>query len=229
MTLTRSSLLAAIPGIQHAFGDRKEPIPTFCKEDWEQSRPQWKQVHGIEVGTVESPRQDLGEVDAVLTWKNRIPIAVVTADCVPILLAREDGGAVAAVHAGWRGTYARILEALWVRLNQAGEDPTRWVAAIGPAIGPCCYQVSPELAQDFVTRFSSLLPAEQILPRDRMLNLPAVNAAQLRGIGFHRIEILSQCTHCSTEPGTGTPRFESFRRDASKARQYSLIERTVDR
>jgi copper oxidase (laccase) domain-containing protein len=116
-----------------------------------------------------------------------LPIAVTSADCVPVLAARRDGRAVAALHAGWRGTLAGAAGSSCARSPARGEDPAQWIAAIGPAIGPCCYEVSEELAAEFGS------------PQTRMLDLPALNAAQLRAAGIGEVELLRACTRCSLE------------------------------
>lgn len=222
----RSGLLDSIPGIDHGFGDRLEPLPVFLSEEWESVRPRWKQVHGSSVAEVRSPRQECGEVDALFTRDSRSPIAVVTADCVPILLARRDGKAVAAVHAGWRGTRARVVQSLWESLSDGtGEDPNHWVACIGPSARTCCYEVSPELIEDFKAGFPEL-SAKEISPRERMLDLVAINLAQLRQIGIQEIDVLDQCTICTRSAGGEGLRYFSYRRDGagrSGGRQFSAI------
>ncbi len=149
-----------------------------------------------------------------------VPIGIVTADCVPILMARRSGGAVAAIHAGWRGTRARILNVLWERLKQDGENPRDWCAAIGPAIGPCCYEVSEDLAQAFSSEFS-WVGKNIAVPRERILDLPAINAAELREIGLEQVDLIRACTRCSGNPAH--PDFHSYRREGGGTRQYSLI------
>jgi YfiH family protein len=218
----KSKLLSDIPGVFHGFGTLQEPIPADFAEDWEKKKVQWWQVHGTDVAEAEYPGQNCGKVDASYTRKMGLPIGVVTADCVPILLARKDGGAVAAVHAGWRGTQARILKALWGKLGSEGEKPSEWVAAIGPAIGPCCYEVSEELVQDFQKRFGSWAGA---VPSPRKLDLAEVNQRELRELGVKEIDVLRSCTRCSTvvSLGANTPLFHSFRREGGGSRQYSLI------
>jgi YfiH family protein len=215
--ILRSELLLSVPGIEHGFGTRPEPIPAFFQNS--PAKPQWKQVHGIACAEVGTPSQAVGEVDGLFTRLPASPIAVVTADCVPVLLARRDGAAVAAVHAGWRGTAAKILSALWNQLRSQGEKPADWVAAIGPAIGPCCYEVSVELAQQFEREFATLGPHVAV-PRFRHLDLPAVNAGALKQLGIGDVEILRHCTLCSKEP-----EFFSYRRKPTEGRQYSAIGR----
>lgn len=215
--ILRSDLLGAVAGVEHGFGTRAEPVAAFFRDF--QAKPKWKQVHGTACAEVGAAGQDVGEVDGLYTFLPRSPIAVVTADCVPVLLARRDGGAVAAVHAGWRGTAARILGALWEKLEARGEKPRDWVAAIGPAAGPCCYEVSEELGIQFERDFAELGPKVAV-PRHRHLDLPAVNAGQLKRIGLYEVEILRHCTICSTSPD-----FFSHRRKPGEGRQLSAIGR----
>jgi YfiH family protein len=212
-----SALLSGIPGIIHGFGEMSEPLPSVLAPGWDERKPGWKQVHGAAVAEVRGAGQACGEVDGLWTRATSstvgAPIAVAHADCVPVLLAREDGGVIAAVHAGWRGTRARILGALWRALGAEGEDPALYVAAVGPAIGPCCYQVSEEIAADFAHEFSALSGA---VPAPRMLDLATINQFQLHELGIKRTEILRYCTRCSKKP-----EFHSYRREGGNTRQWS--------
>lgn len=225
----KSGLLSRIPGVTHGFGSEDEEIPAPFAELWPRAKPTWKQVHGttgVEVGT---PAQSCGEVDALWTARPGAPIAVVSADCVPVLLTRRDGGRVAAVHAGWRGTFSGILPKLFEELKARGERPSEWCAAIGPAIGPCCYEVSPELARDFERVFASIGKGLAV-PIPRRLDLPAINASTLRALGLFEVELLRACTRCSMEPGgaRSRPLFHSFRREGGGTRQYSMIMLDLD-
>jgi YfiH family protein len=216
----KSKTLSLIPGIAHGFGTLDEPIPSLVSTDiWEHTKPRWQQVHGDSVARVHEPSQNCGDVDGLYTWEQQVPIAVVTADCVPILLSHRSGKAVAAVHAGWRGTRSRILSKLWKQLANQGEKPQNWVAAIGPSIGPCCYEVSEDLARDFVQEFKSF--GESVVsPRYRILDLPAINAAQLHEIGLSQVDLVRACTQCSK-----SPTFHSFRREGKGTRQWSMVMR----
>lgn len=216
----KSKLLSNIPGVIHGFGTRAEPISKEITGSWSSLAPKWKQVHGVTCAEVNSPQQECGEVDALFTFSPGLPIAVVTADCVPILLARRTGGAVAAVHAGWRGSRNRILTELWKSLSSRGESPSEWVASIGPAIGPCCYEVSEELALDFAKAFDPIFGTLAV-PRYRTLDLPALNQAELLAIGLFEVELLRACTRCSGIPGDEN--YHSFRREGGGKRQYSMI------
>ncbi|OFZ22973.1 MAG: hypothetical protein A2X94_00135 [Bdellovibrionales bacterium GWB1_55_8] len=214
----KSNLLSAIPGLVHGFGTLSEPVPEALAPAWEK-KPEWHQVHGVRAAEVLYANQKLGDCDAVYSAAPGIPVAIQTADCVPILLARRDGRAVAAVHAGWRGTKSRILRELWKQLSVSGERPEDWVAAIGPAIGPCCYKVSPELAAEFAAEFSSFGKAVAV-PKPEILDLPAINVAELRAIGIPKIDLIRSCTFCATSED-GSPRSHSYRREKIRTRQYS--------
>lgn len=226
----RSHLLDQVPGISYGFGDLKNPVPFLGGQpeflaEWNAKRPRWKQVHGIACAEVIHAAQECGEVDGLYTRARSIPIAAVSADCVPILLSRRDGRAVASAHSGWRGTRARILVALWQALKAQGEAPKDWVAAVGPAIGPCCYEVSEELADDFKREFGW-----SAVPSHRHLDLPLINAQILKEIGIGELELLRGCTRCarsSTLPGGQTGddsfAFHSYRREGGGTREYSVI------
>lgn len=218
MTLP-SPLLSTISGVRHAFGTLSDPIDAAIFPDWAEKKPNWKQVHGVAVADAMGPLAQCGEVDAIYTFVANLPIAVVSADCVPILLARRDGQGVAAVHSGWRGTRAKILEELWARLATQGERASDWVAAIGPAIGPCCYEVSEELALGFTREFGVVA-----VPHFRHLDLPAINEKILHGVGIGEVETLRECTQC-TRDANGDWKYHSFRREGGGTRQYSMIGR----
>ena len=126
--IINSQLLERVPGILHGFGTLEEPLPRLAEPYWDVS-PRWKQVHGIGMAEVKAPAQECGEVDVLSTRLSKVPISVVTADCVPVLMCRRDGKAVAAAHAGWRGTRARILEHFAEQLKREGENLSEWVAA----------------------------------------------------------------------------------------------------
>jgi YfiH family protein len=212
-----SKIISAIPGITHGFGTLEEEVPSILSSVWEREAPEWQQVHGTTIINVKESRQHCGDADALFCSRPRIPIGVRTADCVPILLANREGSAVAAIHAGWRGTKARIADEVWRFLKKLNEQPANWVAAIGPAIGPCCYEVSEDLAREFANEFGS---RHLTGPSRRMLDLQAVNEQQLRELGLRDIEVLRFCTKCH---GGGKPIFHSFRREQQKCRQFSLI------
>lgn len=111
------------------------------------------QVHGRHVVVIRKGQQIPGsrpEADALISNASDIAIAVRAADCVPLLMADRTRGVVAAVHAGWRGTVARVAVAAVDALGRAfGSRPQDLIAAIGPSIGACCYEVGSELVDAF--------------------------------------------------------------------------------
>lgn len=116
-----------------------------------------RQVHGCAIAaarsTLTSPPP---EADGLLTADPEIALAVQVADCVPLLIADARTGAVAATHAGWRGAAANIAGATVRQLvDRWSVNPSDLVAAIGPSIGPCCYQVGPEVKAAFLDQTSS--------------------------------------------------------------------------
>jgi purine-nucleoside/S-methyl-5'-thioadenosine phosphorylase / adenosine deaminase len=177
-----------------------------------------RQVHGACVVRLDAGTPPSLEADAVLSRTSGVAACVSVADCVPVLLADPASGAVAAVHAGWRGTLARAAaEAVRALAEESGAAPGRLVAAIGPAIGPCCYEVSPDLAQRFAAEMGADVVRRGGAPT---VDLWAANAAVLRAAGLKadRIEALRRCTSCERDD------FFSHRRDAGRTgRQMAFI------
>ena len=146
-------------------------------------------------------------------------VRVVTADCVPILLANADGSRYAAVHAGWKGTLARIVESAAAMV--AGRDVSGITAYVGPAIGPCCYTVDGERLAAFDREFPGWLPQGGSAPT---LDLQSINARMLERAGVPRdaIHVEERCTACSLGLCC------SYRRDGERAgRMASLVGRTA--
>lgn len=200
----RVSELDALPWLVHGFGTRDANIPALFAR-----LATLKQVHSSTCVPGEGRSGVLGEGDALLENQPGSVVAVKTADCVPILLADERRRAVAAVHAGWRGTVARIVPAALAAMrDRFGTDPADVHAAIGPAIGPCCYEVGPEVAAQFGRQGRAYI------------DLGAANRAQLveTGISPNRIYTSDRCTRCNPAE------FHSFRRDKdASGRLYSFV------
>jgi len=196
-----SSLLSDLAWVDHGFGTRDDALP-------QQNMASLKQIHSAVVWVAEQPGC-IGEGDALVTGHPGVPVSIRTADCYPILLADERNRAVAAVHAGWRGTAARIVDKTIERMHgQFGTEGRDLWAAIGPGIGACCYEVGVEVARQF-----GLEAAGRI-------DLAEMNHRQLvqAGVTESHIEILGGCTKCDAR------RFHSFRRDQERAgRMISFI------
>jgi YfiH family protein len=157
------------------------------------------------------------EADAVVSAASGVAACVSVADCVPVLLADPATGTVAAVHAGWRGTLARAAAEGVAALAGAGAPPERLLAAVGPSIGPCCYEVSEELAARFRAEIGTGAVVDGARPH---LDLWSANARLLAAAGLRseRIEVMGRCTACERAL------FFSHRRDAGRTgRQMAFI------
>lgn len=154
--------------------------------------PAWlRQVHSDHV--IEARAGCCGEGDALLSRSHDLGLAIVTADCVPVLLAGREG--VAAVHAGWRGIAARIVPATLARLGEPAQCVVAWV---GPAIGCCCYEVGDDVAMQVAAASGPEVVSPG--PRGRPhLDLTQAVAAQLESHGIHDIRRIDRCTRCSDE------------------------------
>ena len=110
------------------------------------------QVHSA-TAVVASHAWHLGErprADAIVTATRGLAVAVLTADCAPVLFADPVAGVVAAAHAGWRGAFAGVIEATLATMEELGAKRARVRAAVGPCIGPAAYEVGPEFEQEFL-------------------------------------------------------------------------------
>jgi polyphenol oxidase len=203
--------LLAAAGVRHGFGLRTSPAR-------EVRRP--LQVHGAAVVRADADGP-LGEADAALATRTGVSVGVVTADCVPVLLAA--GGAVAAVHAGWRGLAAGVIPRAVEALAEAAPGAAL-VAAVGPCIRGCCYEVDAPVLDALRARFGGALDAalRPARPGHALVDLAALARAALRGAGVadERVGVVAgACTRCDAA------RFHSYRRDGPAAgRLLSWIE-----
>lgn len=167
-----------------------------------------RQVHGAAVVVDPTPREGIAaEADALLLRAGGA-VGVRTADCASILLGDRDSGAVAAVHAGWRGVVAGVLPAAVRALVGARTGALR--AALGPCIGPCCFEVGAEVAD----ALSAACGANVARPGrgDRPhADLGAAVTAQLAALGVQEVERVGGCTVCAPT------RWHSFRRDGARS------------
>ena len=176
--------------------------------------PTWlRQVHGTHL--VQAGEQE-AEADGVWTDQAGWPCAVLTADCLPVLLARTDGQAVAAVHAGWRGLQAGIIEQALARIAPAGEPVAAW---LGPAISQPCYQVGQDVHEAFTRddpdATSGFRPDAR--PGHWRLNMVHLAGQRLARAGVEDVQGGEHCT--ASDPS----RFYSYRYEGRTGRFASLI------
>src|SRR6185437_1817778 len=209
-----------------------------------------EQMHSDIVYRIDSAGGAVGkhpQGDALLTNVPGILLAIQTADCVPILIADMKHRAVAAIHAGWRGTHLRIAAKALGRMRmEFGTSPQDTVAAIGPSIGPCCYEVGSEVAAAFQSQFPNArewfdgpfdtlaagendpnwlpwltmkAPGHQPPPPRVQLDLVAANRAILAEAGVPPAQIFQSgfCTSCRTDL------FFSYRRERITGRMMAVI------
>jgi hypothetical protein len=206
------------PQIRHGFGARDRPVAGGFH------LVRARQVHGSVVLIAdERTPSPAGNADALVTDRPGVAVAIATADCVPILVSAPGAHAVAAVHAGWRGTLAGIAPAalgmLCERFEVAREDVH---VALGPAIGGCCYEIERGIATRFAEGFGDRVWSawRDGTPGKGWLDLRAVNRIVLEELGVvpERIHDVGPCTACGGGP------YASYRRNGGgQARQLSWI------
>jgi YfiH family protein len=189
-----------------------------------------RQFHSDVVYTLADPRAptEPPRADALITTARSVLLSVQTADCVPVLLVDTRRRAIAAVHAGWRGTLSRIVQKTLGKMLMAfATRPEDVIAAMGPSIGACCYEVGPEVAQAFAGQFDEakewfggpfdrlssgeepnplpwlnmMPPGHQPAPPRVQLDLRAANRWQLidAGVPQNHIVVSPLCTACRTD------------------------------
>ncbi len=182
------------------------------------------QVHSTRIAWVSEP-ESAPDIDGVATVTPDTPILLHYADCVPIIIFERELSAVCVLHAGWKGTAGGIATKGVSLLNQVlGSSASNMVAAVGPAIGPCCYPVEAEVADRLAVSVSNaegLISFEQGKPHP---DLKAINAMQLLEAGVAAVDVSSFCTACNPEL------FYSHRQSAGKTGRQGAIAgiRTVD-
>ena len=207
----RAQALEDIPWLEHGFGTRL----ASCWPD-AADLATVQQIHSNKV-LIADRACCIGEGDALISNQPGLTLSVRTADCLPILMADTRNRAVAAVHAGWRGTLLEIVpKTIEAMKDQFSTRPDDLVIAIGPGIGACCFEVGPEVASQFSARF----PERSDLDRRAKIDLVETNLRLLgRNDGSMRqIATSGQCTCCRTDL------FHSYRRDLDQAgRMVSTI------
>jgi hypothetical protein len=189
-----------------------------------------RQVHSATVVRVQraglgqgppEAKPPVAEGDGLVTAEPGVVLAALTADCAPVLLADPAARVVGAVHAGWRGLAAGVVEAGVAALAELGADPAATVAVVGPAVGGCCYQVGVDVRAAVGDRY----PAALATTRSGAPSLdPARGAAEaLRRAGVGEVRVAGECTFDLAD------RFFSYRRDGrATGRQAGLVALALD-
>lgn len=179
------------------------------------------QVHGNRVALVD--RRHCGGVvpdtDALITAQPGVALMLRFADCLPILLYDPWTPAVGLGHAGWRGTAAEIASRMVGAMREAfGTDPTKMVAALGPAVGPCCYEVGTEVVEavgpTLSERSRAIVPSAE--GRDA-LDLWEANRQQLAASGVTHLEVGRICTACHRQ------QFFSHRAEGGQTGRFAAL------
>jgi YfiH family protein len=179
------------------------------------AQPLWlTQVHGCEVAQSESAPPGC-EADAVCARTTGQVCAVLTADCLPLLICDRQGERVCAVHAGWRGLAGGVIEAAVERMERPGEDILVW---LGPAIGPDAFEVGGEVRQAFLSQDAQAANAFRAGRAGHwMADIYALARLRLAALGVGFVGGGNYCTVTDRE------RFFSYRRDGVCGRMASLI------
>jgi len=172
-----------------------------------------EQIHGKGVAVVsDSVSGIVAEADALIVAASGRVVGVRTADCVPILLADPVAGIAASVHAGWRGTVAGVVRETVDAMCREGAAADRLCVAVGPHIGGCCYTVTKDRADTFVSRYGTDSGVVREKNGVRYLDLGAANYTDLITAGIRReaIDRSSLCTSCRNDL------FYSYRKDSTE-------------
>lgn len=247
--IEQSQVLAALPGIRHAFLGRRGGVSTGDLASLNVSaatgdNPQrvaenralavttvgfapdslvtLKQVHSTAVETVAGPLAGMPEADGMVTSVPGLALGILTADCAPVLLADPQARVVGAFHAGWKGAIGGIAEATVEAMVALGADPRRIVAAIGPTISGQNYEVGPDFAADLLARHRDAANRVAMGPNGREhFDLPGFVFDRLHAAGVGRADDLGLCTYADPK------RYFSHRyathRGSGTGRQIALI------
>ncbi len=168
-----------------------------------------KHVHGTAVWTVGDPLPDPPEFDGLVSDRPGAVLGAFAADCVPILFGDATARVCGAAHAGWRGTVAGVAERVVERMVERGAHAADLHVALGPSIGPCCFEVGPEVVDAFRARFGELTGLVVAGPHKDHIDLRVALVASLgaAGVPAANVDAAPPCTRCHPD------RFFSYRRD----------------
>lgn len=168
-----------------------------------------RHVHGVNVWKVGEPQPDPAEFDGLVTDQAGPVLGAFAADCIPVVFADPRARVIGAAHAGWRGTVHGVAPNVITRMVELGAAPEQIRVALGPSIGPCCFEVGPEVVAEFRATFGDVPGMIVAGPHKDHIDLRVAMRTQLEraGIRAEHIDSAPPCTRCEGE------RFFSYRRD----------------
>lgn len=177
---------------------------------------QWlEQVHGNGVAEVSQVSEQAITADAAVTDKNNICLAIMTADCLPILLVSKTGDEIAAIHGGWRPLSANIITNTLDKMNTPSAELYAW---LGPCISKNVFEVGSEVKNQFVQQNDFFNSAFALQENGKYLaDLHKIATLQLESLGITQISALSECTYSNTD------KYYSYRKNTTTGRMATLI------
>jgi hypothetical protein len=168
-----------------------------------------RHVHGTSVWKVGEPLPDPAEFDGLVSDRAGAVLGAFAADCIPLLFADPDARVIGAAHAGWRGTVGGVARNVIARMIECGARADRVRVALGPSIGPCCFEVGPEVVEQFRGAFGDVPGMVVDGPRKQHIDLRVATRALLdrAGVRAEHVDDRPPCTQCNPD------RFFSYRRD----------------
>ncbi|OUS30416.1 hypothetical protein A9Q98_05300 [Thalassotalea sp. 42_200_T64] len=177
---------------------------------------QWlNQIHSSDVVNITRCSTEPVTADAAYTTQTNLPLAILTADCVPILLVNQQATEIAAIHGGWRPLAGNIIENTVAKFTTPRSQLMAW---LGPCIGPNAFEVGIEVKQQFCQLDKQFAPAFRVAGQGKFLaDLQSIARIQLQQLGITAISAMADCTY--TNPET----YFSYRRDGQTGRMASVI------
>jgi YfiH family protein len=196
-------------------------LPSGCDVQW------LEQVHGSRVVVINEQVNSPIQADAMITRSPKIALAIMTADCLPILLSNSEGTEVAAIHGGWRSLADNIIPNTLAKMESHSDELHAW---LGPCIGPEKFEVGREVKATFMQQnklFSQAFEEKNIdvalqnaSPYKKYLaNLQLISQIQLQQLGIKNITSLPECTYSQKD------KYYSFRREQVTGRMATIISR----
>jgi YfiH family protein len=168
-----------------------------------------RHVHGVNVWRVGEPIPDPAEFDGLVTDRVGPVLSAFAADCIPLVFADPVARVIGSAHAGWRGTVNGIAANVVARMGELGSKPENVRVALGPSIGPECFEVGPEVVEQFRAAFGDVPEMVVQGPKKEHIDLRVATRALLEKVGVRpeHIDAAPPCTRCEGD------RFFSYRRD----------------